>query len=207
MCSSDGQRMFDAAAVGSLLAGGPLVAALGIAYNLYILGPTSLLGSAIFILFYPTMVSTGPHVFSWKGLGPSCPIWSFRPQMFSSRMTAYFRRRGVAKTDKRVQKMNEILSYIKFIKMYAWVKAFSQDVQSTRSPKYTVTMVMRPLTDRFLSNRSQRGGAQDPGAHRVLPEHHRGRGSGGRGDCQCGDVLCPHAAGIRSDRCSGTAKV
>uniref|UniRef100_A0A3B3CDX1 ATP-binding cassette, sub-family C (CFTR/MRP), member 5 n=1 Tax=Oryzias melastigma TaxID=30732 RepID=A0A3B3CDX1_ORYME len=104
MCSSDGQRMFDAAAVGSLLAGGPLVAALGIAYNLYILGPTSLLGSAIFILFYPTM-------------------------MFSSRMTAYFRRRGVAKTDKRVQKMNEILSYIKFIKMYAWVKAFSQDVQ------------------------------------------------------------------------------
>uniref|UniRef100_A0A3B3DPP9 ATP-binding cassette sub-family C member 5 n=1 Tax=Oryzias melastigma TaxID=30732 RepID=A0A3B3DPP9_ORYME len=107
MCSSDGQRMFDAAAVGSLLAGGPLVAALGIAYNLYILGPTSLLGSAIFILFYPTM-------------------------MFSSRMTAYFRRRGVAKTDKRVQKMNEILSYIKFIKMYAWVKAFSQDVQRVR---------------------------------------------------------------------------
>lgn len=57
MCSSDGQRMFDAAAVGSLLAGGPLLAVLGVAYNLYILGPTSLLGSAVFILFYPTMVS------------------------------------------------------------------------------------------------------------------------------------------------------
>lgn len=57
MCSSDGQRMFDAAAVGSLLAGGPLVAVLGVAYNLFILGPTSLLGSAVFILFYPTMVS------------------------------------------------------------------------------------------------------------------------------------------------------
>lgn len=54
--------------------------------------------------------------------------------MFSSRMTAYFRRKGVAVTDGRVQKMNEILSYIKFIKMYAWVKAFSGDVQSTRSP-------------------------------------------------------------------------
>lgn len=62
MCSSDGQRMFDAAALGSLLAGGPLVAVLGVAYNLYILGPTSLLGSAIFILFYPTMVSTSPHL-------------------------------------------------------------------------------------------------------------------------------------------------
>lgn len=33
-------------------------------------------------------------------------------------------------TDDRVQKMNEVLTYIKFIKMYAWVKAFSQSVQS-----------------------------------------------------------------------------
>ena len=33
-------------------------------------------------------------------------------------------------TDERVQKMNEVLTYIKFIKMYAWVKAFSQIVQS-----------------------------------------------------------------------------
>ncbi|XP_044059122.1 multidrug resistance-associated protein 5 isoform X3 [Siniperca chuatsi] len=107
MCSSDGQRMFEAAAVGSLLAGGPLVAVLGVAYNLFILGPTSLLGSAVFILFYPTM-------------------------MFSSRLTAFFRRKGVAVTDRRVQKMNEILTYIKFIKMYAWVKAFAQDIHRIR---------------------------------------------------------------------------
>ncbi|XP_070762186.1 ATP-binding cassette sub-family C member 5 isoform X2 [Enoplosus armatus] len=107
MCSSDGQRMFEAAAVGSLLAGGPLVAVLGVAYNLFILGPTSLLGSAVFILFYPTM-------------------------MFSSRLTAYFRRKGVAITDRRVQKMNEILNYIKFIKMYAWVKAFAKDIHRIR---------------------------------------------------------------------------
>ncbi|XP_077104559.1 ATP-binding cassette sub-family C member 5 [Siphateles boraxobius] len=107
MCSSDGQRMFEAAVVGSLLAGGPLVAVLGMGYNLSVLGPTSLLGSAVFILFYPTM-------------------------MFSSRLTAYFRRKGVAVTDQRVQKMNEILNYIKFIKMYAWVKAFSQAVRRIR---------------------------------------------------------------------------
>uniref|UniRef100_A0A8B9L4N1 ATP-binding cassette sub-family C member 5 n=1 Tax=Astyanax mexicanus TaxID=7994 RepID=A0A8B9L4N1_ASTMX len=107
MCSNDGQRMFEAAAMGSLLAGGPLVAVLGMAYNLSVLGPTSLLGSAVFILFYPTM-------------------------MFSSRLTAYFRRKGVAVTDQRVQKMNEILNYIKFIKMYAWVKAFSQAVRRIR---------------------------------------------------------------------------
>uniref|UniRef100_A0A673VW37 ATP-binding cassette sub-family C member 5 n=1 Tax=Salmo trutta TaxID=8032 RepID=A0A673VW37_SALTR len=100
MCSNDGQRMFEAAAVGSLLAGGPLIAVLGMGYNLAILGPTSLLGSAVFILFYPAMVSS---------------------------VHAYLQRKGVAVTDRRVQKMNEILNYIKFIKMYAWVKAFSQD--------------------------------------------------------------------------------
>lgn len=51
-------------------------------------------------------------------------------QMFVSRLTAYFRRKCVATTDERVQKMNEVLNYIKFIKMYAWVKPFSQNVQS-----------------------------------------------------------------------------
>lgn len=51
-------------------------------------------------------------------------------QMFVSRLTAYFRRKCVSATDERVQKMNEVLNYIKFIKMYAWVKAFSQNVQS-----------------------------------------------------------------------------
>ncbi|KYO47194.1 hypothetical protein Y1Q_0002206 [Alligator mississippiensis] len=107
MCSNDGQRMFEAAAVGSLLAGGPIVAILGMVYNVIILGPTGFLGSAVFILFYPAM-------------------------MFVSRLTAYFRRKCVATTDERVQKMNEVLNYIKFIKMYAWVKAFSQNVQKIR---------------------------------------------------------------------------
>lgn len=39
----------------------------------------------------------------------------------------------MAVTDRRVQKMNEILTSIKFIKMYAWVKAFAQDIHSTHS--------------------------------------------------------------------------
>ncbi|XP_054985696.1 ATP-binding cassette sub-family C member 5 isoform X2 [Sorex araneus] len=107
LCSNDGQRMFEAAAVGSLLAGGPVVAILGMVYNVIILGPTGFLGSAVFILFYPAM-------------------------MFASRVTAYFRRKCVATTDERVQKMSEVVTYIKFIKMYAWVKAFSQMVQKIR---------------------------------------------------------------------------
>uniref|UniRef100_G3WLH3 ATP-binding cassette sub-family C member 5 n=1 Tax=Sarcophilus harrisii TaxID=9305 RepID=G3WLH3_SARHA len=107
LCSSDGLRMFEAAAVGSLLAGGPIVAILGMVYNVIVLGPTAILGSLVFLLFYPAM-------------------------MFVSRLTAYFRRKAVAATDHRVQKMNEVLNYIKFIKMYAWVKAFSQNVQKIR---------------------------------------------------------------------------
>jgi len=107
LCSNDGQRMFEAAAMGSLLAGGPVVAILGMIYNVLILGPTGFLGSAIFILFYPAM-------------------------MFASRITAYFRRKCITTTDNRVQKMNEVLNYIKFIKMYAWVKAISQSVQKIR---------------------------------------------------------------------------
>lgn len=57
----------------------------------------------------------------------------FFVQMFVSRLTAYFRRKCVSVTDERVQKMNEVLNYIKFIKMYAWVKAFSQNLQSKYS--------------------------------------------------------------------------
>lgn len=40
--------MFEAAAVGSLLAGGPIVAILGMIYNVIILGPTGFLGYSIF---------------------------------------------------------------------------------------------------------------------------------------------------------------
>lgn len=66
ICSNDGQRMFEAAAVGSLLAGGPVVAILGMIYNVIILGPTGFLGSAVFILFYPAMVSEPLSAASWS---------------------------------------------------------------------------------------------------------------------------------------------
>uniref|UniRef100_A0A8C7XPA4 ATP-binding cassette sub-family C member 5 n=1 Tax=Oryzias sinensis TaxID=183150 RepID=A0A8C7XPA4_9TELE len=99
MCSSDGQRLCEAVSVGCLLAGGPLVGILGLSYTAYFLGPTALLGSAIFIIFYPMM-------------------------MLASKLTAYFRKKCVAVTDRRVRLMNEILGCIKFIKMYCWEKAF-----------------------------------------------------------------------------------
>lgn len=56
ICSNDGQRLYEAVSVGPLLAGGPLVALLGLSYTAYFLGPTALLGSTVFVLFYPVMV-------------------------------------------------------------------------------------------------------------------------------------------------------
>ncbi|XP_068596454.1 ATP-binding cassette sub-family C member 5 [Brachionichthys hirsutus] len=108
ICSSDGQRLFEAVSVACLLVSGPIVGGLGVSFVAYILGPTSLLGSAIFILFYPAM-------------------------MFASKLTAYFRKKCVSVTDRRVRLMNEILGCIKFIKMYCWEDAFSENIHKVRS--------------------------------------------------------------------------
>ncbi|KAM6924039.1 ATP-binding cassette sub-family C member 5 [Xenentodon cancila] len=113
ICSSDGQRVYEAVSVGCLLAGGPLVGLLGLTYTAYFLGPTALLGSAIFIIFYPTM-------------------------MLASKLTAYFRKKCVVVTDRRVRLMNEILSCIKFIKMYCWEDAFAQNIHKVRSEERAI---------------------------------------------------------------------
>ncbi|KAL0973606.1 hypothetical protein UPYG_G00207060 [Umbra pygmaea] len=108
ICSSDGQRVYEAVTVGCLLAGGPMVGILGLSYTAYFLGPTALVGSAIFIIFYPTM-------------------------MLASRLTAYFRKKCVVVTDRRVRLMNEVLGCMKFIKMYCWENAFAQNIYKVRS--------------------------------------------------------------------------
>uniref|UniRef100_A0AAX7SY33 Uncharacterized protein n=1 Tax=Astatotilapia calliptera TaxID=8154 RepID=A0AAX7SY33_ASTCA len=103
ICSSDGQRLYEAVCVGCLLAGGPLVGILGLSYTAFFLGPTALMGSSIFIIIYPVM-------------------------MLASRLTAYFRKKCVAVSDQRVRLMNEILGCIKFIKMYCWEDAFAKNI-------------------------------------------------------------------------------
>uniref|UniRef100_A0A8C4ESZ8 Si:ch211-221f10.2 n=1 Tax=Dicentrarchus labrax TaxID=13489 RepID=A0A8C4ESZ8_DICLA len=124
ICSSDGQRLYEAVSMGCLLAGGPLVGLLGLSYTAYFLGPTALVGSAVFILFYPTM-------------------------MLASRLTAYFRKKCVTVTDRRVRLMNEILGCIKFIKMYCWEDAFAQNIHIFNS--MTFSLKVTPLAVRSLS--------------------------------------------------------
>lgn len=45
-----------------------------------------------------------------------------------SRLTGYLRRRTVTVTDERVRMMNELLSCVKLIKMYAWEKSFATTI-------------------------------------------------------------------------------
>ncbi|XP_071991842.1 ATP-binding cassette sub-family C member 5-like isoform X2 [Engystomops pustulosus] len=107
MCSSDGHRLYEAASIGCMLAAGPFIALLGLLYTVFFLGPTALIGSAAFVLFYPLM-------------------------MLASKLTAYFRKKCIGITDQRVRIMNEILTSIRFIKMYAWEKTFKNIVQGIR---------------------------------------------------------------------------
>ena len=51
--------------------------------------------------------------------------------MFLGHVVSSLRIKCVAVADKRVQKMNEILMYIKLIKMYAWEKPFAKTVAGT----------------------------------------------------------------------------
>ncbi|MEE6470444.1 hypothetical protein FKM82_008972 [Ascaphus truei] len=108
MCSNDGQRLFEVAAIGCMFAAGPFVAVLGLIYTALFLGPTALLGSAVFIIFYPSM-------------------------MLASKLTAYIRRKCIVITDSRLRIMYEILNCIRFIKMYAWENNFIQKIQAIRS--------------------------------------------------------------------------
>uniref|UniRef100_A0A669CA00 ATP-binding cassette sub-family C member 5 n=1 Tax=Oreochromis niloticus TaxID=8128 RepID=A0A669CA00_ORENI len=125
ICSSDGQRLYEAVCMGCLLAGGPLVGILGLSYTAFFLGPTALIGSSIFIIIYPVM-------------------------MLASRLTAYFRKKCVTVSDQRVRLMNEILGCIKFIKMYCWEDAFvrleERSILERAGNVQSITVGLSPIT-------------------------------------------------------------
>lgn len=208
MCSSDGQRMFEAAAVGSLLAGGPLVAVLGVAYNLYILGPTSLLGSAVFILFYPFMVST------WLTFLVAVLKQNLHQVVFSSDVQLqadgvlqeeggghHWQARAENERDPQLHQVHQDVRLGQSLLtgcppyVFTW-RLFKKEA-------FAVLMMIGML----FTLRYSRGGTSDPRAHRLLSEHHGGRGSNRCCHRQRGDILHPHVAGIWPNCCSGNTPV
>ncbi|CAB4003134.1 multidrug resistance-associated 5-like [Paramuricea clavata] len=101
ICASDAQRVFDCFFYGFFVIGGPFALILVIAYTTYILGPSALLGCVILFFMFPI-------------------------QAFIGKIIGKLRTKAVVVTDRRVKLMNEVLSCIKLIKMYAWEKSFAK---------------------------------------------------------------------------------
>ncbi|KAL8625042.1 hypothetical protein ACOMHN_012051 [Nucella lapillus] len=107
LVGNDSQRIFEALAIGPLVLAGPVAMAAGSIYAVFYLGPLALVGCMVFVGFYPF-------------------------NTFVSKLTSYFRSNGIIITDKRVRMMNELLSCIKLIKMYAWEKPFARKIAAIR---------------------------------------------------------------------------
>lgn len=56
-------------------------------------------------------------------------------QVFMAKLNSAFRRSAISMTDKRVQTMNEFVTCIKLIKMYAWERPFTQTIRGRRAPR------------------------------------------------------------------------
>ncbi|XP_068938920.1 ATP-binding cassette sub-family C member 12 isoform X2 [Petaurus breviceps papuanus] len=105
--SSDGHSLFEAALFCPLPATIPVLMAVCSVYAYFILGPTALIGTSVYMIFIPI-------------------------QMFMAKLNSAFRRSAITMTDNRVQIMNEFLTCIKLIKMYAWEKCFTTNIQGIR---------------------------------------------------------------------------
>ncbi|KAM8775289.1 ATP-binding cassette sub-family C member 12-like isoform 2-T2 [Rhynchonycteris naso] len=105
--SSDSYSLFEAALFCPLPATIPVLMAVCAVYAFFILGPTALIGISVYIIFIPIQVSM-------------------------AKLNSAFRRSAVSVTDKRVQTMNEFVTCIKLIKMYAWEKSFTKTIRDIR---------------------------------------------------------------------------
>ncbi|XP_046906915.1 ATP-binding cassette sub-family C member 12 [Hypomesus transpacificus] len=105
--TSDGYRMFEAVVFGTFLLCIPVLLIICISYACYILGYTALIGVLVYFVFIPI-------------------------QFFMARLINIFRRKAVVVTDNRVRTMNEVLTCIKLIKMYAWETSFDKKILDIR---------------------------------------------------------------------------
>ncbi|XP_051946724.1 ATP-binding cassette sub-family C member 12 [Xyrauchen texanus] len=105
--TSDGYRLFEAVMYGTFLLCVPVLLLICIIYACIILGYTALVGIVVYLIFIPIQFSV-------------------------ARLIGRFRRQAVSVTDKRVRTMNEVLTCIKLIKMYAWEESFEKSITDIR---------------------------------------------------------------------------
>ncbi|XP_034535630.1 multidrug resistance-associated protein 9-like [Notolabrus celidotus] len=105
--TSDADKMFTAVLFGSFVLSYPILFFVCIIYSCFVLGYTALTGACVYIIFVPL-------------------------QFFLAKLINMFRWKAVLITDSRVHTMNEILSNIKLIKMYAWEDSFEKRITGLR---------------------------------------------------------------------------
>ncbi|KAJ4443882.1 hypothetical protein ANN_05669 [Periplaneta americana] len=127
--ANDGQRIFDMVLFGPMIIGGPVVTVCGVLYILWLLGSWAVLGMLVFLLFYPIQDECVGQRCEWCMGQDVCVLLQYG----ISRMMGYLRGKTVAVSDQRVCLMTEILTCIRFIKMYAWEKSFTNLLHKTRS--------------------------------------------------------------------------
>ncbi|XP_067124016.1 ATP-binding cassette sub-family C member 5-like isoform X2 [Centruroides vittatus] len=105
--TNDIERLFESVVTGVLALATPIMFILTLTYSCVLLGPWPLLGHLIILLFYPLMGGMAALI-------------------------TMLRRKAVKYTDERVQLMNEIITSIKLIKMYAWEIPFAKKITDVR---------------------------------------------------------------------------
>uniref|UniRef100_A0AAF5PL34 ABC transporter n=1 Tax=Wuchereria bancrofti TaxID=6293 RepID=A0AAF5PL34_WUCBA len=105
--ANDGQRLLDAVSFAPLVLVGPLVLIAGIIYLLIVIGPWSLLGILIFLVFDAIQFALGKTL-------------------------VRFRTSAIQKTEKRINLLGEIIRCIRLIKMNAWEESFTNTIKEMR---------------------------------------------------------------------------
>ncbi|XP_033638055.1 multidrug resistance-associated protein 5-like [Asterias rubens] len=109
ICSNDSQRIFDAIVFVNFLFFSIFLLSAILGYGYYVAGWPALVGVfSTFVIFWPLTIVMG-------------------------KLQSMIRQRSIKVTDLRVQKMNELLTYVKLIKMYAWEVPFSKAIAAIRA--------------------------------------------------------------------------
>ncbi|XP_044751806.1 ATP-binding cassette subfamily C member 4-like [Coccinella septempunctata] len=83
--------------------------------------------SAILVMYF-LYINAG-----WAGLVGITPVFIVTPlQSYTGKLSAVYRKQTAQKTDERVRLMDEILSGVQVIKMYAWEKPFAKLIKIAR---------------------------------------------------------------------------
>ncbi|GAB1599468.1 multidrug resistance-associated protein 5-like [Argonauta hians] len=107
MFTGDSEKVMESILLSSFIIGCPVTIVIGLIYNYYLLGPLSLIGSFVFVGFYPALILVNNLQIGYK-------------------------KRVIKITDKRINITNEVINYIRLIKMYAWEDSFISKIIAIR---------------------------------------------------------------------------